>query len=121
MKGIKRNMEIHHSWCGLPVKDRIAYIMAVVLIASGIVMAFCAFFLTEGHNISGSVLGYCGEVFTTGGALLGVGLYVTQKMGEVVSSVPNLIHDIFSDDERLRGVVREEIEKKNTNKGDTSL
>ena len=78
-------------WKTLPMKDRIAYVMAVVLIASGIVMAFLAFFIDARHNINGSVLGYCGEVFATGGALMGVGLYVKNKIGEAVSSIPELI------------------------------
>lgn len=97
-------------WGGVPVKDKIAYIMAIVLIMSGIVMAFLAFFLDPRHNINGSVLGYCGEVFATGGALLGVGLYVKNKMGEVMTSVPELINKAFSNDaERIRGVVRDEL------------
>ena len=73
----------HISWKELDVKDKIAYVMSVVLMSSGIIMAFMCFFMTEDHDITNGVLFYVSESFVTGGALLGIGLYVKNKFGEI--------------------------------------
>ena len=44
-------------WKELGVKDKIQYIMAIVLIASGIIMAFLSFFLNA-YTIAGGTLIY---------------------------------------------------------------
>lgn len=81
------------SWQELDIKDKIAYIMAVILITSGIIMAFCCFFLTADHDITNGVLFYVSEAFVTGGALLGIGIYIKNKFGEI----NNLIHNKLDD------------------------
>ena len=73
----------HISWNELDVKDKIAYIMAIILIASGIAMAFTAFLVQPSHEITKGPLMYVGEAFTTGGALLSVGLYVKNRFCEI--------------------------------------
>jgi hypothetical protein len=44
-------------WKELGIKDKIQYIMAIVLIASGIILAFLSFFLNS-YNIATGVLIY---------------------------------------------------------------
>lgn len=83
----------HISWKELDVKDKIAYVMSVVLMASGIIMAFMCFFMTENHDITNGVLFYVSESFVTGGALLGIGLYVKNKFGEINNYLKNKLHD----------------------------
>lgn len=79
----------HISWKELDVKDKIAYTMSVVLMTSGMLMAFLCFFMREDHEITNGVLFYVSESFVTGGALLGIGLYVKNKFG----AISNYIHD----------------------------
>lgn len=83
----------HISWKELDVKDKIAYTMSVVLMASGIIMAFMCFFVTENHDITNGVLFYVSESFVTGGALLGIGLYVKNKFGEINNYLKNKLHN----------------------------
>lgn len=73
----------HISWDELDIKDKIAYIMAIILISSGILMAFMCFFMTENHDVTNGVLFYTSESFVTGGSLLGIGIYVKNKFGEI--------------------------------------
>ena len=77
------NKDGHISWEELDIKDKIAYVMSVILMTSGMIMAFCCFFMTENHDITNGVLFYVSEAFVTGGALLGIGLYVKNKFGEI--------------------------------------
>ena len=70
-------------WKELDFRDRVAYTMAIILIMSGIIMAFCCFFMTGDYNITDGVLFYCSETFVTGGALLGIATYVKSKFGEM--------------------------------------
>lgn len=79
----------HIGWKELDFRDRVAYIMAIILIVSGIIMAFCCFFMTEDHNITDGVLFYTAQTFVTGGSLLGIGVWVKGKFGEM----NNYIHD----------------------------
>ena len=75
------------SWNELDIKDKIAYVMAVILILSGIAMAFTAFFVHPEHEITSGPLMYCSEAFITGGGLLGIGLYVKNKFTEMTSYI----------------------------------
>lgn len=76
-------------WKELNVKDKIAYVTAVVLIVSGIVMAFLCFFLSGEYSVKDGVLFYCSEAFVSGGGLLGISLYVKNKMSELKNYVEN--------------------------------
>ena len=71
------------NWDSLGIKDKIAYILAILLISSGIIMAFLCFFLSGEYNVNDGVLYYCSESFLTGGGLLSVSLYVKNKMVEM--------------------------------------
>lgn len=81
----------HIGWSELDFRDKVAYTMAIVLIASGIVMAFLCFFLTGTYNVTDGVLFYCSETFVTGGALLGIATYVKGKFGEMSNYIHNKI------------------------------
>ena len=76
-------------WRELNVKDKIAYTMAIILIVSGIAMAFLSFFITDNHDVTNGVLMYVSESFVTGGELLGIGIWVKGKIGEINSYVKN--------------------------------
>ena len=81
------NEDGHIGWRELDFRDKVAYIMSVVLMTSGILMAFACFFMTDDHNVTDGVLFYTAESFTTGGALLGIGIYVKNKFGEMNSYI----------------------------------
>lgn len=76
-------------WKELDFRDRVAYTMAIILIVSGIIMAFCCFFMTDDHNITDGVLFYTAQTFVTGGSLLGIGVWVKGKFGEMNSYIHN--------------------------------
>lgn len=93
-KSIDGNKDGRISWKELDIKDKIAYVMSVILMISGIIMAFACFFMTENHDITNGVLFYVSEAFVTGGALLGIGLYVKNKFGEIDNYIrKKLDHD----------------------------
>ena len=71
------------NWNAVGIKDKIAYILAICLISSGIIMAFLCFFLSGEYNVNDGVLFYCSETFVTGGGLLSESLYVKNKMVEM--------------------------------------
>lgn len=83
------------NWKDINIKDRIAYIVAVVLFASGIAMAFlCAFM--NAWNITSGVLIYVSETFVTGGAIIGVSVYFKTKLGEFESKSSQKIEECIS-------------------------
>lgn len=94
-KSFDFNKDGHIGWKELDFRDKVAYTMAIILIASGIVMAFLCFFLTGDYNVTDGVLFYCSEVFVTGGALLGIATYVKGKFGQI----SNYIHNKLNEDD----------------------
>lgn len=84
------------SWTQLGFKDRAQYITAMVLIASGILLAFVSFFLI--HTITSGVLIYIAQAFTAGGAIFGVSIYFKNQLieahGETMNKVKELIEDV---------------------------
>lgn len=87
------NNDGHIGWRELDVKEKIAYALSVALVTSGIIMAFLCLFIKD--DITDGVLFYCGESFVTAGSLLGVGLYMKGKIGEI----ENYLHQRLRDDE----------------------
>lgn len=75
---IKDIMEQQFKWSELSVKDRINYLVAFGLIASGIIMAFLSFFLNA-YNIATGVLIYIAQCFVIGGGLIGANVYFKSK------------------------------------------
>lgn len=86
------------SWKELGFKDRAQYITAIILIASGILIAFLSFALI--HTITSGVLIYIAQAFVAGGAIFGVSIYFKNQLveahGETMSAVRELIEDIVS-------------------------
>ena len=73
---MKNNIE--NSWKELSIKDRLSYIVAFVMIGSGIIMAFLSFFLNS-FNIATGVLLYIAQCFVIGGGLIGASVYFKSK------------------------------------------
>lgn len=92
------------NWKQLGFKDRAQYITAMVLIASGILIAFLSFVMIQ--TITSGVLIYIAQAFVAGGAIFGVSIYFKNQLieahGETMNKVKELIEDI----------VREHIEEK---------
>lgn len=92
------------NWQQLGFKDRAQYITAILLIASGILIAFLSFVMIQ--TITSGVLIYIAQAFTAGGAIFGVSIYFKNQLieahGETMNKVKELIEDI----------VREHIEEK---------
>ncbi len=86
-KTLDINKDGHIGWRELDFRDKVAYTMAIILIASGIVMAFLCFFLTGDYSITDGVLFYVSEAFVTGGALLGIATYIKGKFGEITNYI----------------------------------
>lgn len=71
----------NNKWHELPIKDKIQYLMAILLIVSGILAAFvCIIF--NSFNISTGVLIYIAQAFITSGGIFGVSIYFKSKLGE---------------------------------------
>lgn len=84
------------SWKQLGFKDQAQYTTAMVLIASGILIAFLSFALI--HTISSGVLIYIAQAFVAGGSIFGVSIYFKNQLieahGETMDKVERLIEDV---------------------------
>lgn len=76
-------------------KDIVQYATAVVLVLSGIVLAFFSFFLYA--DVQDGVLWYIAQALCFAGAVFGLQIYIRSKVGEAAT-------DIFQrlQDERIR-------------------
>ena len=87
------------NWKELGFKDKAQYTTAMILIASGILLAFVSFFLI--HTITSGVLIYIAQAFTAGGAIFGVSIYFKNQLieahGETMNKVKELIEDVVKD------------------------
>lgn len=72
------NVQDTYKWNDLTIKDKISYIVAFVLIGSGILIAFLSFFLNA-YNIATGVLLYIAQAFVIGGGLVGASVYFRSK------------------------------------------
>lgn len=84
------------NWSQLGFKDQAQYITAMVLIASGIIIAFLSFALIQ--TISSGVLIYIAQAFVAGGSIFGVSIYFKNQLieahGETMDKVKQLIEDV---------------------------
>lgn len=80
---------MQNNWKNLGFKERAQYITALVLIGSGILIAFVSFFMTS--NISDGVLIYIAQAFVAGGSIFGVSIYFKSKLGEFKSETLSLL------------------------------
>lgn len=76
----------------LPVKDRLSYYVAFILIASGILLAFLSFFLNA-YNIATGVLIYIAQCFVIGGGIVGANVYFKSKWIEFDTRVKQQIDE----------------------------
>lgn len=83
-------MEQFKKWGELGVKDRISYIVAFVLMGSGIMIAFLSFFLNA-YNIATGVLIYIAQCFVVSGGLVGANVYFRSKWIEFNTQANNFI------------------------------
>lgn len=87
------------SWTQLGFKDRAQYITAMILIASGIIIAFLSFALIQ--TITSGVLIYIAQAFTAGGAIFGVSIYFKNQLieahGETMDKVKELIENVVKE------------------------
>lgn len=86
------NDTIIKKWSDLSVKDRISYIVAFALIASGIIIAFLSFFLNA-YNIATGVLIYIAQCFVIGGTLVGANVYFKSKWVEINAQADRYINE----------------------------
>lgn len=83
-------IEQFKKWGELGVKDRISYIVAFVLMGSGIIIAFLSFFLNA-YNIATGVLIYIAQCFVVSGGLVGANVYFRSKWIEFNTQANNFI------------------------------
>lgn len=84
---------MREKWNDLGVKDKIQYITAIVLIASGIILAFLSFAFT--FTIATGSLIYISQCFITAGGIFGVSIYFKNKLGEYSSDTTDRIEKII--------------------------
>lgn len=83
------------TWKTLGIKDKIQYISAMALIASGIILAFvCAIF--NFWEITTGVLIYVAQAFVAGGSIYGVSIYFKTQLGEFESKQFKKIEDLIN-------------------------
>ena len=87
-----KQQQYNSKWNELCVKDQIAYIIAIVMIGSGILIAFLSFFLNA-FNIATGVLIYIAQTFTVGGSIIGASAYFKSKWMEFDTRADNIITD----------------------------
>ena len=83
---------IHHEkkWVELTVKEKLSYLTSLIMIGSGILLAFLSFFLNA-HNIATGVLIYIAQTFLVGGTLIGASIYLKSKWLEFDSRIQDEI------------------------------
>lgn len=87
------------NWKELGFKDKAQYITAMILIASGILIAFLSFAWIQ--TITSGVLIYIAQAFTAGGAIFGVSIYFKNQLieahGETMDKVKELIEKVVKE------------------------
>ena len=63
--------------------------LGCILIVVGIVLIFLGFYAKPVGELSGSLLGAVGEVFTLGGALVGADAYVEYRIKKLIHKQEN--------------------------------
>ena len=87
------------NWKELGFKDKAQYTTAMILIASGIIIAFLSFAMIQ--TITSGVLIYIAQAFTAGGAIFGVSIYFRNQLieahGETMDKVKELIENVVKE------------------------
>ena len=77
-------------WVELTIKEKLSYITSLIMIGSGILLAFLSFFLNS-HNIATGELIYIAQTFLVGGTLIGASIYLKSKWLEFDSRIQDEI------------------------------
>lgn len=84
------------TWKDLGVKDKIQYMSAIALLASGVILAFiCAIF--NFWEITTGVLIYIAQAFITAGGIFGISVYFKTQLGEFESRQSDKFKQIIID------------------------
>ena len=87
------------NWKELGFKDKAQYTTAMILIASGIIIAFLSFAMIQ--TVTSGVLIYIAQAFTAGGAIFGVSIYFRNQLieahGETMDKVKELIENVVKE------------------------
>lgn len=67
-------------------KEWIQYGTAIMMLVSGVVLAFLCFFLNN-YNINDSVLWYTSQTLVYAGSIFGVSIYVKNKFAEIKKDI----------------------------------
>jgi hypothetical protein len=86
-------MELEKKWKDLGIKDKVQYVMAILLIVSGIILAFLSFALT--FTIATGTLIYISQCFITAGGIFGVSIYFKTKIGQFSSDATNKLEQMI--------------------------
>ena len=78
-------------------KELIQYGSAIVMIVSGIILAFLSFFLND-YDIAEGVLWYIAQALTYAGAIFGVSIYFKTKLGEFESRTKKDIEEYIKEE-----------------------
>ncbi|WP_062432182.1 hypothetical protein [Prevotella sp. DNF00663] len=71
-------------------KEWIQYGSAILMLTSGVLLAFLCFFLNHYH-INDSVLGYVAQTLVYAGSVFGFSIYIRTKWGEVKNYIDETI------------------------------
>lgn len=63
-------------------KDKIQYFTAVLMLCSGVALAFLCFFLNN-YDVSEGVLWYVAQCVVYAGSIFGVSIYIKSKFEEI--------------------------------------
>ena len=91
--GLEQHLK-DYRWKDLCIKDKIQYVMAILLIVAGVVMAFLSFFLNAFTIASGTLI-FIAQSFITAGGIFGVSVYFKSKIGEFSSNATDKIEQLI--------------------------
>lgn len=95
-------------------KELVQYTTAIFGFVSGVVLCVCSFFLNN-YEITGSVLGYMGEMIAFCSAVFGLNLYLKGKFVEARTASERYIDRRLREEERrLNPSVDGELEEEHT-------
>lgn len=76
-------------------KEWIQYSTAIIMITSGIILAFLSFFLNK-YDIADGVLWFIAQALVYAGSIFGVGMYFHTKLGDFESKATQAKSDIIN-------------------------
>lgn len=71
---------------GKNVKEWIQYGSAIIMLASGVILAFLSFFLNA-YKIDDSILWYVSQCLVYAGSIFGISVYVRSKFSEIENKI----------------------------------